>query len=456
MDSVAYPPSPVLPLINFRANQAEHRQWQPDRMTIFSRPVGTVRLLARQSCTLFRAIRAPDAALLILLFMGAAVLAWLLTGIHDHIAILRNVKSDDVWFQADSRPAFSSMTDRYRINRRADIHPLFRLFAITFTYCCKFFLRLDNLNSVRLMIASAAGAWVALFYSLLRLLGCRRPDSVVFAIVAATSAAAIFWTAVPETYLFGSLTIVAVLVTAALAERRAIPPWLDITVAAASLSVLVTNWMFALASLVTRYKIRTAIKLAGGSLIVVALLFAIERLFIHSATYLPSVSSTAEQVFLFRARPITTLVVFFLHAMVMPDIKLLPNGPDWPMFSIQHSFNWNLTAWGNVALAAWIILLLAGGYAMVSLQRLNRFRLMLVIALVGQLALHLVYGEETFLYTMNWMPLLVAIAALATLTRLRWVVLPTACLLFVSASQHNYAELKLAFDTLASNATLSP
>jgi hypothetical protein len=405
---------------------------------------------------LLRKVSVADAVIAALLLTAASLAVWYLSGIHDHISLLRSVKSDDVWFQADSRPVYSSMTERYGINKRMDLHPLFRLILVTWVYACRFVLRLDALHAVRLALATAAGAWAALFYALLRLLGCRRPDSTVFCLVAATSAAALFWSAVAETYLFGSLTIVCVLALAALAERRPIPAWLEVSVAAASLSMLVTNWMFALASLITRYKPSRAVRLAAWSLVVLVALFAVERMLIRSASVAPFVSPTAEKAFLFRVPPSTTLTVFFLDFLVMPDITLIANAPDWPLFSVQHALAWKLTAWGPVALAAWIVLLACGAWAMVSIERLRRYRMLIVLALAGQLALHLVYGEETFLYTFNWLPVLVSAAALATLTRLRPLVLPVALLLVVAAAQHNYAELQFAYDTLASSAAASP
>jgi hypothetical protein len=220
--------------------------------------------------------------------------------------------------------------------------------------------------------------------------------------------------------------------------------------------MLVTNWMFALASLITRYRLSRAAVLAGWSLIVLVALFAVERMVIHAATVMPFVSPTAEQTFLFRAAPYTTMTVFFLDALVMPDIAVIANAPDWPLFSVQHAFTWKLTAFGPVALAAWLGLLASGVWAMVSIEGLRRYRMAIVLALAGQLALHLVYGEETFLYALNWLPLLVSVAALATLTRLRLWVIPAALVFVVAAGWHNYAELKFAFDTLASSAAASP
>ncbi len=91
-------------------------------------------------------------------------------------------------------------------------------------------LGLSKMHAVRFVIACNAGLWLAMFYTLLRLISCRRLDSVILSLVVVSSAGAMFWSAVPETYLLGSLTILGVLILSAAAERTRIPAWLDLAV----------------------------------------------------------------------------------------------------------------------------------------------------------------------------------------------------------------------------------
>jgi len=55
------------------------------------------------------------------------------------------------------------------------------------------------------------------------------------------------------------------------------------------------------------------------------------------------------------------------------------------------------------------------GLMLFSTRKHLRLRVVLGLTILGQLALHTVYGNETFLYTLNFLPLLVVLAALSTL-----------------------------------------
>jgi hypothetical protein len=340
---------------------------------------------------------------------------------------------------------FANMTDRFSDHFRSQVHPLFSLCAYG---AFKLFAAIpgtSKLAAVRLTIAASAALWMGAFVSLLRVLGCRRFDAAVYSLVAATSAAAFFWTTIPETYLFSSFTIVLVLLLTALAQRRPIPAWLDVGVAAAALSMLITNWMFALISLAARHRLKVAIQLAANAFVVVVLLWAVQKFRFPSAHFFLGDHEKWPHV-----PAITVPPIFFLDTMVMPDFISIPNDHDWlwTKFSVQGVLSWRLTWAGPVALAAWSILLLAGAWAMTALKGLGTFRLVLASSIAGQLALHAFYGNESFLYALNWLPLLVTVAALTSLTRLRRLGLAAAFIFVLSAALHNFKALDLALHAL--------
>jgi hypothetical protein len=297
------------------------------------------------------------------------------------------------------------------------------------------------LRIVRLVMTLGAGVWASFLYGVLRLLCCRRPDAVLFTLIGLASSAALFWTSIPETYVFGSISILAALAVTALAERRPIPAWLDVAAAAAALSMTVTNWMVALLSLFARHRAGAALQLAVNSFVVVVLLWGVQKYEVPSAVFF--VGDKEEVKYMMRPEPATTLRVALLDSMVMPDIQTVDrrNESLWPKMTVQRSATWHLTSWGPVALIAWCALLACGLWAALTLQSLRKFRWVLLLSIAGQLTLHLIYGPETFLYTLHWLPLLVILAALATRTRLRVPVLALAGLLLVAAALHNYAEL---------------
>ena len=90
-------------------------------------------------------------------------------------------------------------------------------------------------------------------------------------------------------------------------------------------------------------------------------------------------------------------------------------------------------AFAGLALGAWG--LFAG-------KRRPRLRLVIGLVLAGQLVLHLLYGDETFLYALHYLPFLVLLAACGALTKARPVVLILALLLTVGTAANNLVEFR--------------
>ncbi len=112
--------------------------------------------------------------------------------------------------------------------------------------------------------------------------------------------------------------------------------------------------------------------------------------------------------------------------------------------SVQRSTLGTSGAWGVLATVLWLPML---GFAMQGLlaSAANRgFRIALGATLGGKLLLFMIYGEETFLYSLQVAPLLVLAAALATTTRHRWTVLGIAGALIVAAAVTNASQLATA------------
>jgi hypothetical protein len=85
----------------------------------------------------------------------------------------------------------------------------------------------------------------------------------------------------------------------------------------------------------------------------------------------------------------------------------------------------------------WVALLGLGLWALFSIGQHRRLRIVLGLTLLGLLAQHMVFGEETFLYSIHFAPLLVILAALSTLTRARPVALVLTRALVLSAGINN-------------------
>jgi hypothetical protein len=400
---------------------------------------------------LFTGRRKLDAAICLFLLLAVALCVWSVSGIGGHIQALIDARADDVWFEADVDRVFNDMTDRGANHYKTTVHPLFPLLLYPVIHVIQKLLHLDPVRAVRVVIAAAAGLWLAAFYFLLRLLRCRPLDAVVFALVAASTSAGLFWTAIPETYQFGSLTILGVLIVAAIAARRGtVPVTFDVVAGAASMSILLTDFMVNLASLISRYRLKQAIQIACNALVVVVLLWGLQKYYFTTAHFFIGEHDKG-------APPVprsTALVVILLHSFVAPGFWTLPNElpSEWPKLSYQHAGLGTMDFLKVTALISWVCLLGFATWALARVPLYPRFRITLALSILGQMALHVIYGNETFLYAMDWMPLLVTAAALATLTQWRWVVLALAGAFLITAGIHNGVELRAALDTVVTNA----
>jgi hypothetical protein len=393
-----------------------------------------------------------DAAILLALALFGALASFKATGLIPPVAL--EWQTENVFFSADVPRVFNNMTDRTSSHFRSPVHPLFALLTHPAAELVRQVLRIDAIHAVRLLIAAAAAFWAALLFALLRCIGCRRADAVLFTLLGGTSAAAIFWFAVPETYPFGSVTILLTLVfVAAIDRRRHSTAWL-VAVNVVSMSVTVTNWMAGLLATWVLRPWRQACRIAIVAFAVVIALAAVQMTMFSRIR--PPFYSLPQEIALYtRAEPLRSIgpfvTSFAVHVMVMPGIRLIDNTeqPEWPKMRTTTGIGAWASVWGMLAAALWIILLGAGAWTFVGATEHRQLRLVLGGILLGQFALHLVYGDETFLYSLHWAPLLVVIAAMSTLTRARWLALVLCSGLIVIAALNNVSQLGEAAAYLA-------
>jgi hypothetical protein len=128
--------------------------------------------------------------------------------------------------------------------------------------------------------------------------------------------------------------------------------------------------------------------------------------------------------------------------MIMPAIQALENpyAAEWPFLTIQHVSmgSTGLLSWAMTVI--WITLLMFGAWTAFRLPEQRKFKIVLGFTIVGQLSVHLLYGEETFLYSLHWLPFLVLLAAIGTHSSYRHLILATIVVLIVGVSINNYQQ----------------
>jgi len=370
-------------------------------------------------------------------------------------AIAAKVASDR-WFESDSRQYVECMSDRFSANSNVKLHPIFPLVTYPLISGITRIGKVSPLNAVWLLNAATAGVWLGTLYLMMRLLDCRLLDSLLFTSLAASSGAAMFWFIVPETYPLGSLTILLALGLVALARHRQVPDWWFVVVSAGSLSITVTNWMAGLIGTFVRKPPRRAVALSLTALAIIFVLVVVEKAaFPGAGGWFVSPRGYIGQSKIFflceeQGGVVNAARVIFLTSAVVPRIELsrFPSQqPEaGPFLTIQRAPAGSSGVLGKVATITWGLLLAAGAVALCAGRGDVRFRIALAITLLGQIALFLVYGEETFLYALNYVPLLILAASLATLSRWRYFVLAVAGLLLPCAAWNNARQLREALD----------
>jgi hypothetical protein len=361
--------------------------------------------------------------------------------------IIANRQLQDVWFESDIPRVTANLTDRFSDNSRLSVHPLFSLLTFPFATLLRVGWRTDVVTAVRLLTAITAALCLGTLFGLLRLIGCRRLDAALLSVLALVSAAARFWLVVPETYGFGLLTILWAMVVVVLAQTRRVAPVWYVIMSALTLSMTITNWMVGMLATAVNCSWRQFRRITTDAFCLVVLLWGLQKMLFPSAAFFLGSREESKRVLLSGAGGFLGVSRSLIwHTMVMPAIKVLESGyADTPaIMHTQPSLPGSGSVWGIVAVGLWTALLGLGVWALFTLKQQGRWRFFLGVAIAGQFLLHLVYGKETFLYSLHFLPFLIALVALSLLTRMRLITLSLVGALIISAGINNAQQFQKA------------
>lgn len=355
----------------------------------------------------------------------------------------------DTWFDSDVAAYFAWLENRtHYLHVRTYKHPLFSLILCLPVYALNQ-LGLDLIVATRCYMALISGLWLGALYLLLRLLGCRRFDALLFGSLGATSAAAMFWFIVPESYPFGSLSFIVAAILTVLAQGRSLPFWAYVATNLFTLSITVTNWMAGILATILVHSKKQALRIFGWSLGILIGLAAIQKLIFPTAAFPPFIPKRGELSYLFSSESggsFRIIQSLFAHTLVMPKIQIIPHPRTGDLMMVtQFSSPGSGSVWGAIAVGVWLALLALGIWAFFRLKIHIKFRIFLGLLLLAQLSLHLVYtGRETFLYSLHFVPFFIVLAALSTLTRARLWCLGLASVLLVCLVLNNSLQFNQA------------
>jgi hypothetical protein len=347
----------------------------------------------------------------------AALALWLLLALSRQLPPqLFRPEGLDAWFQADLPRVLANMVDSQSNHYRTKVHPIASILIHPLVAGLRALWPGTDLQAAMRFTALVAVLWVLSFFALCRLLGAGRFTAASFSLLAISSAGFQFWFSVPETFGIGSLTLLWVLLVAALAAHRPLSDRLLVVASIASLSITVTNWVAGLALAVVQRPWRRALAISAIAFAIVALLTVPQRFLYRFAKFF-FLGSREEADYIGLQESGTVLhklAGMFWHPISLPEVLAKASeAPKLNWLTVQLSAPGSGSWAGMLALGLWTLLLAAGVHGLLRSPQWHAFGKVLGLTLAAQVVLHLVYGEETFLYAAHFLPLLMALAVFA-------------------------------------------
>ncbi len=374
---------------------------------------------------------AADWILIALLALAAGLGSWALAKrVPDSVT---SGASLDVYFSSDCGRVLANMRSRLESDHhRTNVHPLFSIIMHP-VYRTVAFVTTgagagEKAESPKFIAASqylcgvGGAVAMALFFAVLRAMGTPRADSVVYCILGASSAFAIFWFTVPETYAWGSISILFALLVAAIGCSRPLRGFWYWLASLGSFAITTTNWMVGLLATWTRMPFRKAFLITVAVCVTASGLSIGQKLLFPSSWFFFNIAREKNYVMQDHGGgPAASLRAMIFHTAAASDLTTLrhPRYPEMTIVRMQGSAAGGRAWYGKLAAGIWMVLLAGGVWALIRHPGSNAFRLTLGLSLAGQFVLHLVYGAETFLYSAHFGPLMILVIAFLSQTRFR-------------------------------------
>ncbi len=394
-------------------------------------------------------------------FVLAVVLA-LLAGCASYTAQLRIDSAifdcgpkESTWFHADTTIHYQKMLSRGNTQWSDNAHPLFSVLTVPAVYVFKYGFGFEGLTAVRSVVACLAAAWTVAFFALFRVMGLVRVDAVCFTLLATSSAAAMFWWTVPETYGFASLTVLLALLVVACAERWTVSAFWYVTVSALTLGLAVTHWFAGTLAAFLHNTWQRTLQISVNALCIVLVVWDLKKHVFPNWQreefffYLPNERADASS-FESAGGILAMPKSFFLHSMIMPDFAItdrIARPDDWPIMLTQAAGPGSGSEWGVIAVGVWALLLAMGAWALVTIKDRQSIRVAVGAMILFQLALHSVWLDEVFNFAIHFLPLLVTLAAMAALTSRRRIALVLCVLLIPAVAANNILQFLRAAES---------
>lgn len=365
----------------------------------------------------------------------------------------------DIYMQADFPRTYQQMVDRAADGSRTGVHPLYVLAVHPLTTAWRFLFGLSPLNASRVTLGLMAGLWAALLFLVARRLRLGVPDALLTTALGLIGASAVFWLPLPETFVPGGAALLFTVLIALRAQRQTVGDDWYVAGGAATLGTTLTNWSSGILLALTAGSWRKMIRLSLQAIGVVALLWIGQRLVYPNVQFIVDRHGVRQHIHVPTWSRIADVTrVFAVQAAVAPRPEACNNvpgaEPPW-LLSMQGSRLWSGGVWGVTATLAWLALLGIGAGVLVRSKQ-RALQLVLGGSLLSQYGLHLLYGGETFLYSMHWWGLLVVVVALGLQAGPRGMVRALAIVYLVAGGVTNIAVWRSTLPVFSQGAAQYP
>jgi hypothetical protein len=352
----------------------------------------------------------------------------------------------DVWFGADIPRVVANMTDVTSDHFRTKVHPLFSFLILPSTKIASALPGVDGQAAVGVTISLTSALLAGLVYVLVRSL----TGTITFGLLATglllSSASYVYWSGVPETYVFGSAAIAAVFLGVFVLQ---VPPRGHVLLQVFALAFTTTNWVAGLLASFARFRWPVAVAISGAAVMVTAIVAVWQKALIPSSGVFFLPSAVTEEPAYVLLPSIANLVPYGQRALNFVFAAMVAPAPILSDTGVLHStLQFSIAGW--IGAIGWGVLFVAGGIRL--FQTEQRRELLLVVGgfLAFQFLLHLIYGDEPFLYSLHFLPALVLIAALSLTGRHGRVMVVVMGLCILCNLANNYTRLQEAAGLLPS------
>ena len=353
----------------------------------------------------------------------------------------------NIWFDSNAPLVYMAMTSRGTKLQMTNRHPLFPYVGVLPVKAMGL-IGIPEPLGVSLALAFGVGIMSGLFA--LTLVMTIENVALMWLSQALffASSSFVFWSGICERFPLGSATILAVTAGVAYYSKKGgMPVVAAVLLNVISLSITITNWMFGLLMTFHFFKIKTAIRVTLYALLITTLLWLLESLFIEQKNSLVHVDSWNQKFILnsYAGSLYQKLIALLGHTMVIPSIHPygFPEGVGagaHEMLGVAHARLGSGSLLGALLATAWGLLFIGGGFLWWLKTEKSVFDRFLSLAILGQVALHMVYGVELFLYGLHVIPL-VLLFVTRGLDELkgaqRRALIPALCLFVPLLAVHN-------------------